>query len=137
MPSCSGSISATAASPTALAPNASGSRSTRSTPGVIERARSLVEGCFPNNPVGLVPCTRGNCLYVSVYSSHLGCLFPQHGPGRKHERRIELEPWQQRVVEAEPWPFIRACIWTDGCSFINRTDIHRPKPYEYLSYHFC
>jgi hypothetical protein len=24
----------------------------------------------------------------------------------------------------------------DGCHFINRTDIHRPKPHEYLSYDF-
>jgi hypothetical protein len=37
----------------------------------------------------------------------------------------------------QPWPFIRACIWTDGCAFINSTDIHRPQPYEYRSYHFA
>ena len=30
-----------------------------------------------------------------------------------------------------PWPFIRGCIRTDGCSFVNRTG-----PYEYLSYDF-
>jgi hypothetical protein len=71
-----------------------------------------------------------------VYSTHLGCVFPQHGPGRKHERPILLEPWQHEILESEPWAFIRACIWTDGCAFINRTDIHRPKPYEYLSYDF-
>ncbi len=76
-------------------------------------------------------------MYVSVYSTHLGCLFPQKGPGRKHERRIELEPWQQSILEVYPWPFIRACIWTDGCSFVNRTDVHRPEPYEYLSYQFA
>jgi len=35
------------------------------------------------------------------------------------------------MVDAEPWAFIRSCIWTDGCSFINRTG-----PYEYLSYDF-
>jgi hypothetical protein len=31
---------------------------------------------------------------------------------------------------------LRGCIRSDGCVFINRTDVHRPKPYEYLSYNF-
>jgi hypothetical protein len=47
-----------------------------------------------------------------------------------------LEPWQREHVEAAPWPFIRACIRTDGCTFINRTDVHRDQPYEYLTYQF-
>jgi hypothetical protein len=25
-------------------------------------------------------------------------LFPQHGPGKKHERPTELEPWQCGLV---------------------------------------
>jgi hypothetical protein len=77
------------------------------------------------------------CVHVSVYSAHLSCLFPQHGPGKKHDRSIILEPWQLAIVEAEPWPFIRGCIRTDGCAFVNRTDVHREEPYEYLSYEFC
>jgi len=35
------------------------------------------------------------------------CLFPQHGPGRKHERKIELAPWQEAIVDREPEQFIR------------------------------
>lgn len=79
---------------------------------------------------------RKGCVNVSVYSCHLPCLFPQHGPGKKHERPIVLEPWQRNLVAAAPWAFIRGCIRTDGCAFINRTDIHRAEPYEYLSYEF-
>src|SRR5436190_3377960 len=105
-------------------------------PGIIESARTLLSRCFPENPVDVVPYRQGDCFAVSVYSSHLGCAFPQHGPGRKHERSIVLEPWQRSIVDAEPWAFIRACILTDGCAFINRTDVHRPRPYEYLSYEF-
>lgn len=71
------------------------------------------------------------CFHVSVYCSHLACVFPQHGAGPKHRRRILLEPWQQVIVDAAPWPFIRGCIRTDGCVFVNRTG-----PYEYLSYQF-
>ena len=67
-----------------------------------------------------------------AYSSHLTCLFPQHGAGKKHERRIALEPWQQELVAAAPWAFLRGCIRSDGSVFVNRTG-----RYEYLSYDFC
>jgi hypothetical protein len=40
------------------------------------------------------------------------------------------------LIEQAPWAFIRGCIRSDGCAFINRTDIHREQPYEYLSYNF-
>jgi hypothetical protein len=75
-------------------------------------------------------------FFVSLYSGHLECLFPQHGAGLKHRRRIVLESWQSEIVDVAPWPLIRGCIRTDGCAFINRTDVHRKKPYEYLSYAF-
>jgi hypothetical protein len=103
-------------------------------PKIIEDLRALLERSFPENDIAEVQAP--GCVHVSVYSSHLLCLFPQHGPGKKHERSIVLEPWQREHVESAPWPFIRGCIRTDGCAFINRTDIHRPKPYEYLSYEF-
>ena len=103
-------------------------------PGIIEDTRTLLERCFPRNCVDAVGAP--GCLHLAVYSSHLACLFPQHGPGPKHKRRIILEPWQHETCAAAPWNFIRGCIRTDGCSFINRTDIHRTEPYEYLSYEF-
>jgi hypothetical protein len=106
-------------------------------PNIIREARELLERSFPTNSVDVVPFHDGACVNVSVYSSHLVCLFPQHGPGPKHGREIALEPWQERLVEQAPWAFIRGCIRSDGCVFINRTDVHRPKPYEYLSYEFC
>jgi hypothetical protein len=68
---------------------------------------------------------------LTLYHRHLACLFPQHGPGKKHERRIVLEPWQTALVEAAPFAFIRGCIRSDGCVFINRTG-----RYEYLAYQF-
>jgi Homeodomain-like domain len=99
---------------------------------------ALLERCFPENDVGTVApgasgwSNRSDTLVVlSVYSHHLGCLFPQHGPRRKHRRKIELEPWQEELLEQAPWGFIRGCIRSDGCAFINRTG-----PYEYLSYDF-
>jgi hypothetical protein len=100
-------------------------------PGVIGEARELLARCLPRNVMHVGRSSSGRCLSVSVYSSHLGCLFPQHGPGTKHSRSIVLEPWQRKLVNAAPWAFLRGCIRSDGCAFINRTG-----PYEYLSYHF-
>ncbi len=46
--------------------------------------------------------------------------FPQHGPGRKHERPIVLQPWQRAIVEEHPGPFVRGLIHSDGCRTVNR-----------------
>ena len=32
------------------------------------------------------------------YHGHWTCLFPQHGPGKKSDRPIVLEPWQAQLV---------------------------------------
>jgi len=37
-----------------------------------------------------------------VYNAHLPCLLPQHGEGKKHERRIFLENWQHDFVAEAP-----------------------------------
>ncbi len=89
----------------------------------------LLRRAFPENRVSRVRADGGRSVVLSVYSSHLSCLFPQHGAGKKHERRILLEPWQARLVEQEPWAFLRGCIRSDGCVFVNRTG-----PYAYVSY---
>ncbi len=99
---------------------------------IVAETESLLRRCFPHNVVGRVVFHRGAEVVLHVYCSHLTCLFPQHGPGKKHERRILLEDWQQSIVDAEPWAFLRGCIRSDGCVFVNRTG-----PYEYLSYGFA
>jgi hypothetical protein len=66
---------------------------------------------------------------------HWPCLFPQHGPGPKHKRLIELAPWQCNLVSAQPWPFVRGMIHSDGCRAINRVVAHG-KAYAYPRYFF-
>lgn len=100
-------------------------------PQIVEDCRALLGRCFPDSSVGCQTRHNGSMSVLWVYSKHLECVFPQCGPGKKHERKIELEPWQRELVSAEPWRFLRGCIRTDGCCFINRTG-----PYEYLSYDF-
>jgi hypothetical protein len=70
-------------------------------------------------------------VVLRVHHRHASCLLPQHGPGKKHDRSIELEPWQTALVHAAPWSFIRGCIRSDGCCFVNRTG-----RYEYECYEF-
>jgi len=101
-------------------------------PVIIEDTARLLERCFPSNPVSRISKDGGSCICVSVYSGHLRCLFPQAGPGKKHDRRIVMEPWQLAAIAGAPWRFLRGCIRSDGCAFINRTG-----PYEYLSYSFA
>lgn len=59
----------------------------------------------------------------------------QHGPGVKHERRIALEPWQQRIVERYPGRLLRGLIHSDGCRVTNRVR-HPRKTYTYPRYFF-
>ena len=83
--------------------------------------------------LGLRPPT--GLLIVSAYWNHWPCLFPQHGVGKKHERPIVLEPWQEEIVDAHPERFVRGLIHSDGCR--SRNTIRHPKrTYVYPRYEF-
>ncbi len=82
---------------------------------------------------------KPGCVEVKSYTKHWCCMFPQHGPGKKHERKIALEPWQQVIVKAHPWEFIRGLIHSDGCRITNWTTKivgGVRKRYEYPRYFF-
>jgi len=63
--------------------------------------------------------TPKNYVEVHAYSKSWPCLFPQHGAGKKHERKIELVDWQEELVDLVPTLLIRGLIHSDGCRFIN------------------
>jgi hypothetical protein len=56
-----------------------------------------------------------------------------HGPGKKHDRRIKLECWQNELVEQAPWSFLRGCVRSDGCVFINRTGNYSYETYDFMN----
>lgn len=88
--------------------------------------------------VGVYVAQKQGCVAVTSYSRSWPVLFPQHGPG-KHERRIALAPWQQAIVDAHPWEFIRGLIHSDGCRITNWTTrmvAGERKRYEYPRYFF-
>ncbi|MER5912272.1 transcriptional regulator [Streptomyces sp. NPDC001982] len=106
-------------------------------PGLIEAAAAAVEAVNPSGKAYRVQAV--GCISVVGYSRHWPCFFPQHGPGKKHERRITLEPWQQEIVDTYPWEFIRGLIHSDGCRITNwatRMVGGERKRYEYPRYFF-
>jgi hypothetical protein len=67
-------------------------------------------------------------------------VFPQHGPGRKHDRPIVLADWQREIVDRRPQAFLRGLIHSDGCRTVNRFKTKLPSgrvaEYAYPRYFF-
>jgi Homeodomain-like domain len=82
----------------------------------------------------------GESVRVAAASSIWPMAFPQHGPGKKHRRRIELAAWQQEIVDLFPQQFLRGLIHSDGSRVLNRFSVDLPKSgrreYEYPRYFF-
>ncbi|MFI5755232.1 helix-turn-helix domain-containing protein [Streptomyces sp. NPDC051569] len=106
-------------------------------PGLMDLCEHAMRAVFPDNSVCRVQ--RIGCHNVKVYSKHLWCMFPQHGPGMKHTRPIVLEGWQREIVDAHPWEFVRGLVHSDGCRNMNwttRVVKGERKRYEYPRYWF-
>ena len=88
---------------------------------------------MPKNRVGQY--RAGGCIDVHSHSKHWICLFPQHGPGRKHERPIALEHWQWLIVEQHREPFLRGLIHSDGYRGLDKVRVNG-KEYAYPRYQF-
>lgn len=86
-------------------------------PGIIDACCAAMEALMPTQRAYRQQ-TKSRCIVIAMYSKHWPCLFPQHGPGRKHERPIKLEPWQEVHVEATPASLIRGLIHSDGCRVV-------------------
>ena len=87
-------------------------------PGLIgecERAMSAMRPCSKVSTQQQVGCTEVIC-----HSRHWPCLFPQHGPGRKHTRKIELATMAARHCPEIPGEFARGLFHSDGWRGINR-----------------
>ncbi|HET8537971.1 MAG TPA: hypothetical protein VFL73_12405 [Solirubrobacteraceae bacterium] len=102
---------------------------------IVNRCAVTMHDVMPMSRVLVQPHPRHRLTRVSAYSKRWPQLFPQHGPGRKHERRIALDRWQRDIVEAEPRQFIRGLIETDGCRATN-TIRHAKRTYRYPRYQF-
>jgi hypothetical protein len=87
------------------------------------------------------PHTRSvpGCVVITVSWKHWPCLFPQHGAGRKHERRLVMADWQRDIVEAHPAAFLRGLFHSDGARVRNwatRLVAGERKRYDYPRWQF-
>jgi len=106
-------------------------------PRVIAEATLSIHRVRPEARIFLAP--QVGCTSVAAYWKYWPDLLPQHGPGRKHERRIVLVDWQRRAVEKEPGRFLRGLFHSDGCRITNWTAKRvagEEKRYEYPRYFF-
>jgi hypothetical protein len=82
--------------------------------GIVESARAAIVAVRGGQPPHVARVKTCACMVITSYWKAWRCLLPQHGPGRKHHRRIERADWQQKLVQAAPESFLRAVIHTDA-----------------------
>jgi hypothetical protein len=95
-------------------------------PGIVNEVAGAIQTLVPHNKLSRLERTSGytdrpepTYVELGAYSKGWPCLFPQHGPGKKHERLIRLTDWQLRLVERSPEFLLRGLTHSDGCRFIN------------------
>ena len=104
-------------------------------PRINKDARRAMELVSPTGGASIHRYPGRNSVTILGYSRSWRCLFPQHGPGKKHQRRIALEPWQERLVHRDPRPFVRGLIQSDGWRGLNRVTV-KGRNYAYPRYQF-
>jgi hypothetical protein len=102
---------------------------------IIFVVAEAMRAVMPRNLASVYPHPRHNVVTIASYSKAWACLLPQHGPGRKHERKIELADWQQAIVDREPEQFVRGLLHSDGCRVMTRVVVNG-KDYAYPRYFF-
>lgn len=107
-------------------------------PGIVDRVATLLDQVRGRGATAARVPAPG-CVVVNAYWKHWPCLFPQHGPGRKHERTLTLEPWQQEILADHPGPFVRGLFHSDGARVANwasRTRDGVTRRYDYPRWQF-
>lgn len=95
-------------------------------PGIVGECIDAIGAVMPRNRInsrvrdgGFATRNPGSLVEIYSYSKAWPCLFPQHGPGRKHERPIALTQWQAAIAAHHPDRLLRGLIHSDGCRFTN------------------
>jgi hypothetical protein len=104
-------------------------------PGIVTECCDAIELIRGRRPKPRRAHRDEHCWTVESTWKSWACLFPQHGPGKKHERKIELADWQKAIVDAQPGRFLRGLIHSDGWRGVNRVHV-KGRDYEYPRYQF-
>lgn len=79
-------------------------------PRIVDDCWTAIVLTRPSSRPSFVRCHGGGAVHVQACGKLWLHAFPQHGSGRKHERKIALEPWQQEIVARHPGEFVRGLI---------------------------
>jgi hypothetical protein len=108
-------------------------------PGIVAATQAAIEATVPGIAVHRYQPIE-NLVRVVAWSPLWPRVFPQHGPGRKHTRPIELVDWQIEIAHAFPKALLRGLVHSDGCRTTNRFKVKLPSgrvgEYEYPRYFF-
>lgn len=100
--------------------------------GILGECADAMRVVRPSRAMKVGRVQKIGCIEVNAHWKHWACLFPQHGPGRKHERRIELVPWQETIAVQHPDRLLRGLIHSDGWRGLNHVNGKG-----YPRYQFC
>lgn len=106
-------------------------------PGIIADCEQVVRRIRPERRTFRVRAP--GVVVVQSNWMHWPCLFPQHGPGRKHERALGMQTWQWDAVVDHPAAFLRGLFHSDGCrarNWASQMVAGQKKRYEYPRWQF-
>ena len=110
----------------------------RKYPGVIDSVVDAIE-VFSPRTASINPVKGSGATRVSSCWQAWPLFFPQHGPGSKLDRKIELVDWQETIVGEHPKELVRGLIHSDGSRCMNTFSMmlkDGPKEYSYPRYFF-
>jgi hypothetical protein len=94
-------------------------------PRIIASCVASIRTVMPGNSTRVRKHPQHNVVEVYCHSKWWPVLFPQHGPGRKHERPILIDPWQLRLLDRDRRnveQLLRGLIQSDGCRVLNKVN---------------
>jgi hypothetical protein len=106
-------------------------------PGIIADVERVIRCVRPGRRTFRVRAT--GVIVVQSNWMHWPCVFPQHGPRRKHERTLGMKDWQWDIVKHHPADFLRGLFHSDGSRIKNwalQVVAGEKKRYEYPRWHF-
>jgi hypothetical protein len=109
-------------------------------PDVVCQASDALTDVLPDSPVRQYRFGTARRVILQACHPVLPFAFPQHGPGKKHERAIRLANWQAEIAAPHARSFVRGLLHSDGCRTINRVHARSRSgeavTYEYARYFF-
>lgn len=104
-------------------------------PRIVENAVQAIRELLPGRRVHVYGDRRSRLVRVVSASPHWTVLLPQHGPGPKHSRKIELTHWQSDITSLHARELVRGLIHSDGSRYIAR-QVREGRMYAYPRYSF-